>query len=90
MENYTVPSKEEREGNSFESVDALRERAFAELRTNIDEVVRLSRAVGERPEFGFEDDLRDTIQQTIETLKATLEEIKNKSIRDAGQGNLEL
>lgn len=90
MENYTVPSKEEREGNSFESVDALRERAFAELRTNIDKVVRLSRAVGERPEFGFEDDLRDTIQQTIETLKATLEEIKNKSIRDAGQGNLEL
>ncbi len=90
MENYTVPNEEEKEGNNFESVDALRERANAELQTNIDEIVRLSRAVGDRPEFGFEDDLEDTIKQTIETLTATLEEIKNKSIKDAGQGNLEL
>lgn len=59
-------------------------------KADIAEIMRLSNAVQERPGFGFEDDLDESITEAVRRFRERLEEIKEAGTRNAGQGNLEL
>lgn len=72
------------------SVEPHVEETLRVVNADIGEVARLSRAVGEHPQFGFEDDLSDTIEASVARYREELEKIKEAGTRGAGQRELKL